>query len=191
MLMHVFAQLILATEGQPEQISETASESGGIDLLLPAPEELIAGIIAFAIVFFFIWRWAVPAINRSLEDRQKAIGGQLADAEKAKAEAESLLADYRAQLAETRTKENEIIEAARAEAETLKADIVARANAEAEQIVAKARQDADAERSRVMADARTDVANLSIDLAEKVIGGSLDRQAQLGLVDRYIAELEK
>lgn len=176
--------LILAAE-------EGAEESSGLDLLLPATPELIAGIIAFAIVFFFIWRWAVPAINRSLEDRQKAIGGQLADAEKAKAEAESLLADYRAQLAETRTKENEIIEAARAEAETLKADIVARANAEAEQIVAKARQDADAERSRVMADARTDVANLSIDLAEKVIGGSLDRQAQLGLVDRYIAELEK
>ena len=163
---------------------------GGLELLLPATPELIGGIIAFAIVFFFIWRWAVPAINTTLEDRQRAIGGQLADAEKAKAEAESLLGDYRAQLADARAKENEIIEAARTEAETLKADIVAKANAEAEQIVAKARDDAAAERARVLADARSEVANLSIDLAEKVVGGSLDRTAQLGLVDRYIEELE-
>lgn len=184
--MFALAQtLVLAAEEHAEE------GGGGLDLLLPATPELIAGIIAFAIVFFFIWRWAVPAINKSLEDRQRAIGGQLADAEKAKAEAEGLLADYRAQLAEARSKENEIIEAARTEAESLRADIIAKASAEAEQIVAKARQDAGAERARVMADARTEVANLSIDLAEKVVGGSLDRQAQLGLVDRYIAELEK
>jgi F-type H+-transporting ATPase subunit b len=168
-----------------------AEESGGgVSLLLPATAELIAGIIAFAIVFFFTWRWAVPAINQALEERQRAIGGQLADAEKAKAEAESLLGDYRTQLSEARAKENEIIDAARAEAESLKADILARANAEAEQIMAKAREDASAEKARVLADARTEVANLSIDLAEKVVGESLDRSAQLGLVDRYIEELE-
>ena len=34
-----------------------AEESGsGIDLLLPATSELVAGIAAFAIVFFFIWK---------------------------------------------------------------------------------------------------------------------------------------
>ena len=38
-----------------------AEESGsGIDLLLPATSELVAGIAAFAIVFFFIWKWALP-----------------------------------------------------------------------------------------------------------------------------------
>ena len=171
-------------------VAAEEESDGGLSLLLPATPELIAGIIAFAIVFFFIWRWAVPAINKTLEDRQKAIGGQLADAEKAKAEAESLLGDYRAQLADARGKENEIIEAARTEAESLKADILAKANAEAEQIVAKAREDAAAEKARVLTDARSEVANLSIDLAEKVVGGSLDRTAQLGLVDRYIEELE-
>ena len=66
---------------------------GGVSLLLPATAELIAGIIAFGIVFFFFWRWAVPAINKSLEERQRAIGGQLQEAEKTKAEADALLAD--------------------------------------------------------------------------------------------------
>lgn len=167
------------------------SGGGGAELLLPATEELIAGVIAFAIVFFFIWRWAVPAINKSLEDRQRAIGGQLQEAEKTKGEADALLAEYRSQIAGAKAQENEILEAARAEAEQVKAGIIERANAEGEQIVAKARSDADAERARVLADARNDVANLSIDLAERVVGGSLDRQAQMGLVERYLQDLER
>ncbi len=179
----IFAQtLILAAEGEG---------GGGIDLLLPATNELIAGIIAFAIVFFFIRLWAWPAIDRSLENRRQAISGQLEDAEKAKVEAETLLQDYKKQMEEARAKGAEIIEEARATAEQLKADIVAKANSEAEQIVAKAREEAEAERRRILAEARDEVANLSIDLAERVVGQSLDRETQLGLVQRYLAELEQ
>ena len=170
-----------------------AEESGdaGAELLLPATPELIAGIIAFAIVFFFIRLWAMPAINESLENRQKAIGGQMEEAEKAKAQAEQLRADYEAKLAEAQAEKARIIDEARAEADALKADLVAKAEAQAAEIVDKARADATAEKNRVMADAQREVANLTVDLAERVVGENLDRQTQLGLVERYIAELEK
>jgi F-type H+-transporting ATPase subunit b len=183
--MFALAQtLILAAE-------EGTEESSGFDLLLPATPELIAGIIAFAIVFFFVWKWAVPALNRMLEERQKAIGGQIQEAEAAKAEAESLLNDYKKQLADIRAKEAEAIAKAREEGEAMKADMIAKAQADADAIVSKAREDAAAEKGRALAEARTEVANLSIDLAERVVGENLDRQTQLGLVERYIAELEK
>ena len=171
--------------------AEEAEGGGGLDLLIPPIPELIGGIIAFGIVFFFIRKFAGPAMNRLLEERQAAISGQLAEAEKAKQEAESLLADYRAQLAESREKGNEIVEEARTQAEQLKNDIVSRAEAQAAEIVSKAREDAQNERARALADARRDVANLSIDLAERVVGDHLDRQAQMALVERYIAELEQ
>lgn len=170
--------------------AEEAEGGGGLDLLLPPLPELVAGIVAFSIVFFFIWKFAGPAINRMLEERQQAIGGQLAEAEKAKTEAEGLLADYRAQLAEAKANANTVIDEARTEAERVKAEIVSKAEAQAAEIIAKAREDAQNERSRALVDARRDVANLSIDLAEKVVGESLDRQTQMGLVERYIAELE-
>jgi len=172
------------------QAAEEA-EGGGMDLLLPPLPELVTGIIAFVLVFGFIWKKAGPALNRLLEDRQRAISGQLAEAEKAKVEAESLLNDYRAQLSEAKEKGNEVIEEARTQAEQMKADIIARAEAQAAEIVAKARDDAQNERTRALADARRDVANLSIDLAERVVGENLDHDAQLGLVERYIAELER
>ncbi|MGF1668643.1 MAG: F0F1 ATP synthase subunit B [Acidimicrobiia bacterium] len=170
---------------------EESEGGGGLELLLPPTVELIAGGLAFLIVFLFMWKWAVPALNKTLEERQKAIGGQIQEAEAAKAEAAALLADYKAQLADTRAKQSEAIEVARARGESMKADIIAKATADAEAIMAKAREDAAGERSRVLADARSDVANMSIDLAELVVGKSLDRDTQLGLVERYIAELEK
>jgi len=176
--------LAILAQGEAEASSSNAS------LVLPETNELIAGIVSFAIVFFFVWKWALPAINRTLETRQQAIVGRLEDAEKAKIDAETLRADYERQVAEARAKGNQIIEEARKTAEQMKNDIVQRAQGEAESVITKAREEAGSEKARAMAEARQEVANLTVDLAEKVVGQSLDRQTQLGLVERYIAELE-
>lgn len=180
----IFAQTLLIA-------AEEGEESGGLDILLPPVNELIAGIIAFAVVFFFVWRYATPAINRMLEQRQAAISGQVEEAEKAKAEAESLLADYKGQLAEARAEGNKIIEEARESAEEMKADIIAKAEAEAEQIRARAREDAAGEKARALTEAKSQVGDISIDLAGKIVGESLDQQAHQALIDRYLADLEK
>lgn len=180
--MAAMSQIVIAAE---------EGEGGGLELLLPATPELIAGIIAFGIVFFFIWRFAGPAINRTLEQRQAAITGRLEAAEQAKREAESLLADYKAQLAESRAEGNRIIEEARTQAEQIRTETVARANEEATQILAKAREEADAEKARALAEARREVGVLSVSLAEKIVGGSLDDKIQQELIERYIAELER
>ena len=171
--------------------AEETEGGSGLDLLIPPLNELIAGIVAFAIVFFFVWKWAVPAINRMLEQRQAAVAGQIADAEKAKAEAESLLADYRGQLAEARAEGNKIIEEARQAAEQMRADILAKAEADAEQIRERARDEAAGEKARALADARSQVGDISVDLAGKIVGESLDQKAHQALIDRYLADLEK
>ena len=181
----MFSPLTLAIMAQEE-----AESSSNVSLVLPEKNELIAGIVAFAIVFFFVWKWALPAINRTLEARQQAIVGRLEDAEKAKLDAEKLRTDYERQLAEARAKGNQIIEEARKTADQLKNDLLQRAQGEAESLIAKARDEASTEKARAMAEARQEVANLTVDLAEKVVGQSLDRETQLGLVERYIAELE-
>jgi F-type H+-transporting ATPase subunit b len=171
--------------------AEEAEEGDNLALVLPEPYELVAGIIAFGIVFFFVWKWAFPAIDKMLEDRQRAIKGQMEDAAPAKAEAQSLLDDYRKHLAAANGEAAGIVNEARESAEAMKADIIAKAQSEAEQIAIKARSDAATERDRAMASARVEVANLSIDLAERVVGENLDRTAQLGLVERYLADLER
>ena len=185
-MMSFALNLVLAVEEGAEE-----GGSGGLEILLPPFNELVAGIIAFAIVFFFVWRFAVPAINRMLEQRQAAIAGQITEAENAKKEAESLLADYRAQVANAKTEGNAIIEEARQQAEQIRADLVAKAEAEAEQIRAKAREDAAGEKARALAEARSQVGDISVGLAEKIVGESLDASSHRALIDRYLADLER
>ena len=167
------------------------SESSGLSLVLPETAELIAGIIAFAIVFFFVWRYAGPTLKETLERRQQAVAGELTAAEEAKTEAESLLTDYKTQLAEAKTDANRIIEEARETAERMKTDIVAKAEDEAGQILSKARSEAEAEKSRALAEARTEVGEISVDLAGKIVGESLDDDAHKDLVERYLSDLEQ
>lgn len=169
---------------------EEEAPAKGADLLLPESSELIAGIIAFSIIFLVVWKFALPTLRRTLEARQQAITGQLQAAEETKLEAQSLLTDYQQQVAGARQESGAIIDEARQTAEALRADIVAKAEADAEEIRAKARRDAAAEMGRAQTALRREVAALSMDVAERVIGGSLDREAQSALVDRYIDELQ-
>ncbi len=171
-----------------------ASEGEGgsaVELLLPAWPELIAGIIAFSIVFFFVSRWVWPSLTKTMETRQEAIAGELTSAEKAKAEAESLRSDYQAQLADARAESSRIVEEARKAADQMRSDIVAKAEADAEQIRARARDEAAGEKARALAEAKTQVGDISVELAGKIVGESLDQTSHQALIDRYLADLEK
>lgn len=172
-----------------EEATGAEEEPSGIDLLIPDKNEAIAGVIAFAIVFFFVWKWAIPALNKTLEARQQAIKAELEAAESAKVEAQSLLDDYQEQLSGAEAEAAQIVDKGRADGEQVKADVVARAETEAEQIKARAEGEIAGERERVAGELRRQVADLSIDVAEKVVGTSLDADAQRELVDRYIDDL--
>ncbi len=64
------------------------------------------------------------------------------------------------------------------------------ATAEADQILTRARQEAETEKERALADARNEVANITIDLTERLVGENLDEERQRRLVEQYLTELE-
>lgn len=192
MFTNVFAQLTLAqvTLAQAVEPVETeAEEGGGFRMLLPVPEELWGGIIAFTIVFLFIWKWAVPVLNEILAERQAAIAAELELAEKAKVVAESLLTDYRTQISGAKDEASKILNDARDDGESVKGDIVSRAEGDAELIRIRVNDEIVTARDRAAADLRGQVADLSIGVAEKMIRSTLDDDAQRELIDRYIDEL--
>lgn len=173
------------------QEAEThAEEPQGIDLLIPETSELIAGILAFTIVFFFVWKWVLPAVNRTLEARREAITGQVTEAEKTKAEAESLLVDYRKQLAGARSEANKIVDDAKVSAEAVKSNIVAKAQTEAAGINRKAREEAASEKERAAGAIRDEISALSVELASRAMAGAVDEAAHRALVDQYLEELD-
>ncbi len=162
----------------------------GVELVLPDMREMIAGIIAFVIVFGFVWFKGRHWIDRTLTARQQAIAGRLTEAEETKAQADALLVDYQRQVAGAREEGNRIVEDARRSAEAVRAEVAARARVEAEEITRRNRDAIAAERERASGDVRDLVAELSLELAQKVVAGSVDADAQAALVDRYIDDLE-
>jgi F-type H+-transporting ATPase subunit b len=166
-----------------------AAGQGGIHLILPATAELVWGAICFAIVAFLLARFAFPRIRETIEARERAIRGSHEEAERARDEAKQLLEEYRGQLAESRSEANRIIEEGRQSAEQVRKELVARAESDAEGIVARAREQIQQERQRTIQELQSQIGAMSIELAEKVVGRSLDGSTQRDLVDAYISQV--
>ncbi|MGH2682183.1 MAG: F0F1 ATP synthase subunit B, partial [Actinomycetota bacterium] len=92
---------------------EEVGEENRPEDLYPHLEELIVGAVAFFILFFFMWKWVLPRVNRLLEDRRVRIQGNLEKAEQTRREAEQILSQYEERLKEARGEANRIIEEAR------------------------------------------------------------------------------
>jgi F-type H+-transporting ATPase subunit b len=166
-------------EGEGEPINDP-------EHLYPHWEELLVGALAFAVLFFFVWKWVLPRVGNLLDERRDRIQGELERAEETRRSAEQELEQYRRKLAE---QSNRIIEEGRRSAEQVRADIQARAEREAAATVAKAQDEIRAERDRVFQELRTEVAEISVELAERVVGESLDGKAHQRLIDEYLDQV--
>jgi F-type H+-transporting ATPase subunit b len=174
---------ILSLLGQAEESANDKAD------LYPHWQELVVGALAFAILFFFVWKWVLPRVNTLLEERRQKIQGELESAEETRRTADRELAEYRQQLAGAREESNRIIEEARRTADQLRADIEARAERESAAIVARAQDEIRAERDRVFQELRAQVAEIAVGLAGRVVGESLDAGAHQRLIDQYIDEV--
>jgi F-type H+-transporting ATPase subunit b len=154
--------------------------------LKPEPSELFWGSLAFVILLGVFWKFGYPAVTKSMKGREDRIRGDLEQAESAKTEADGVLAEYRAQLADARAEAGRIIDEARQSADGVRRDLIARAETDAGEIRARAQEDARVAGDRAMADLRGRVSDLSIELAEKIVERNLDRDTQLALIDNYI-----
>jgi F-type H+-transporting ATPase subunit b len=154
--------------------------------ILPETNEIIWGTIGFAAVFAFVYWKGLPAIKGGMNARTERIRNDLESAESLKAEADGVLADYRAQLAEAKTESSRIIEEARQQAEAMKRELAARADAEIAEMRQKTAADIEAAKVQAIADLRGEVTALAIGAAEQVIERNLDDAANRELVESYI-----
>ncbi|MEA2551419.1 MAG: F-type H+-transporting ATPase subunit b [Actinomycetota bacterium] len=168
--------------------AEAAKVSESKDLY-PHASELIVGLIAFAILFFFMLKWVLPRFRQVLEDRRIAIQGNLEKAESTRAEADQVLTEYRANLSGARDEANRIIEEARKTADQLRRDLQAKAEQESQAIVARAQDEIRAERDRTFQELRAQVGEIAVELAGRVVGSSLDPAAHERLIDEYIDQV--
>ena len=180
-----------------KEITHAEFEKEAVDCLsspspvVPAINELIWGGLAFAIVAGGLIIFGFPSVKKGLQAREDKIREDLASAEDAKQAALQKANEYDDKLKDARAEATQIIDQAKIQAGEVKVDLIAKAEDEAAQIRHKAQVDAQQIADRALNDIQSQVAQLSVDLAEKVVKSNLDNDSQLNLVNAFIADLAK
>lgn len=171
-------------------IVQLASEEK-MNPLLPAWPEIIIGLLCFFIVFGLLGKKLLPSIEKVLSERRDAIEGGMERAEAAQAEAQALLEQYRAELAEARHEAARIVEQAREQGAAQLAEMREEGQRQREAIVAAGHAQIEADKKQATAALRQDVGSLATQLASRIVGESLeDHTRQSGVIDRFLDELE-
>jgi F-type H+-transporting ATPase subunit b len=174
---------ILLDGNSPEECNESPSP------ILPATDELVWGSISFVLLFLLMRKFAYPAIKDGMNARTERIRADLAAAEGAKSEAESVLTTYKADLANAKSEAGRIIEEARQAADQMKRDAESRLQTELAEIRARATADIESAKVQAIADLKGEVAQLAVGAASVVVHKNLDAAAQTQLIEDYINQV--
>ena len=148
---------------------------------------LVAG--SFLLLIVLIKKFAWGNITSIFEERAKKISDDIDSAESARKNAEVLEQKREEALAGSREEAATIVETAKETAEKNKASILAETTEEVSRLKQKANQEIAQSKAEALRSIKGDVADLSIDLASKIIGQTLDKEAQSQLIDSYIDKL--
>ena len=148
---------------------------------------LVAG--SFLLLIILMKKFAWENITSTFEQRAKKISDDIDGAESARQKAEDLAQKRETELAGSRQEATTIIENAKETAEKNKAGILADAADEAGRLKEKANQEIAQTKAEALNSIKGDVADLTVNLASKILGQQLDQEAHKELIDRYIDKL--
>ncbi len=171
-------------------LQEAAEAGHELGPFTPEPGLLIWTLVVFGILMALLWKFGWPALLKLVEEREARIAKQLAEAERANAEAARLLEEHRQALAAARAEAQEIIATAKAVAQKEREQLLARTREEQEQLLERARRDIEAEKEKAILALRREAVELSIAAATKLVQSNLDTDANRRLVLEYLATLE-
>ena len=163
--------------------------SNKAEILIPKMAEFIPALIAFLIIWVVLAKFAWPQILSMMDERGKRIQESLDEAETTKKKAIASRKEYDELVTDARRKSADIVLEARKDAEAERARIIEAAHKEAEEIIAKAHANAEDERNAIYAAAAASIADLSVSVASKIVGETLDQDGeQRRIIERYVKE---
>ena len=148
---------------------------------------LIAG--SFLLLIFLVKKFAWGNITSILDARAEKITNDIDQAEAARKKAEELAAKREEELAGSRQEATTILETAKETAEKNKAHILSEANQEALRLKEKAQLEISQNKEEAMNSIKGDVADLTVNLAGRLLSQQLDSEGHRQLIDRYLNEL--
>ncbi|BAN06418.1 F0F1 ATP synthase subunit B [Levilactobacillus brevis] len=157
---------------------------------------LYYGDSIFYAVCFLLLMWIIKVlawkpVTKMMQDRADKISNDIDSAEKSRNDAAELVQKRQAALASSRSEAQKIVNDAKANGQQQREQIVTQAQADVQTLKQNAQKDIEQERQDALSNARNDVADLSIEIASKIIQRELKADDQKALIDSYIEGLGK
>ncbi|HEY0221910.1 F0F1 ATP synthase subunit B [Lactovum miscens] len=155
-----------------------------------APNTILGNIIvvsgAFILLIVLLRLFAWKQITGVFEARAKKITDDISAAEDAQKEASELVNQRQEELSHTREEASEIVETARITAAQTRQSLLEQAMTDVTKQKQRATDDIANQRIAAMNTVRGEVAAISVQIAETLIGKSLDTKGQSELIDSYL-----
>lgn len=135
-------------------------------------------LAAFLIVFILLARFGFPVIIKMVEDRKSYIDESLKNAREANERLANIKSEGEALLKEAREQQVQIIREAMATRDDIIKAAREKAQAEGSKLLEEAKAQIETEKEHALQDIRSTVADLSVQIAEKVVRHKLDTSAE-------------
>ena len=160
-------------------------------LISPGIGTFLWMLVSFGILAFILMKWGWPMILEALHKREEAITASLNEAAKAREEMKHLVAHNEELLREAKMERDEMLRNARLTSEQIVEDARSKATEEANRIIDNARESINYEKLKAMHELKNQVANLSIEIAEKLIRAELsDKTKADALIQKELELME-
>jgi F-type H+-transporting ATPase subunit b len=168
-------------------VQSVLASSGLIEVV---PGLMIWTLIAFGITFFVLRKYAFGPIQKTIDDRRDRIRQAVDEADNARNEARELLEQNRAILAQARSESAEILAEARRVSDAQLERAKQEAEVERQRRMEETRRQIEAETARAIGQIRSEVADLTIEATQRVVGKVLDSADQRRLVEEAVQGLD-
>jgi F-type H+-transporting ATPase subunit b len=147
-------------------------------------------LIIFFILLAILYKGAWKNVIASLKGREERIRNDLAQAESARQKAEEALKDYNAKLADAEARGREILAKANSDALALAERIKAAADKAAQERADRAAREIEEARDQALRQIYEQAAELSTNIAEKILRRSLNANDQRDLVAQSLEQMQ-
>jgi F-type H+-transporting ATPase subunit b len=148
----------------------------------------IFAIINLLVTYFVLKRFLFKPVMTYMKKRQTNIENDLREAQSKIDEAEMRTMEASEKIESAVKEASGIVGDAKTSAEAQRDAILASARQEAAELIKRADGDIARMRNAMLEDMKSEVAELSVAIATKVIGQSVDKQRQKELVDRLVSD---
>jgi ATP synthase, F0 subunit b len=160
-------------------------------LLTPDPGLIFWMLISFGLVFFILAKFGFPVIVNMIDERKNFIDKSLESAKEANDRLAGIQEESERILKQTRSEELRMLKETQETRNKIIGEAKEQAAVEAKKVIAEARIAIQKEKELALRDIRSQIAELSIDIAEKILRKNLDNlPAQRELVQKLIEEAQ-